>query len=273
MNIITERNIRNWFVRGCSIETGLKILKAFKVDRKILSSLKSKSTIAPKQVIELLAKIIGSVNPMTMELDFNFDTIDFDQTEKKSAISPLPTATPVPSVVPDIPPPIVTAPVQVDSPDTAIEYLTALSSIYEPKEKNKEKKREPKVIKELRKKAIKLHKQHSYLKFELGIVESDRKRYFIAREIMEEIIPELDKIYKNIRYWDKTGETPEIPKKEEFKKGVDTILKKESLRTRIAKINRILKRRLPNEKRVEYEKELLDKELELEDIIQLLNTL
>jgi len=67
---------------------------------------------------------------------------------------------------------------------------------------------EPHEIVALRQSAIPLHKRHSHLHALLTAATTDNARYELAAEIMERVIPPLDRTYDQIREWQRTGTLP-----------------------------------------------------------------
>ena len=288
MNMQLEKKIRRWFCNGNQLHSGLTLLTDIGVDKKIISMLDSSKEKNPSGVNLLIEKILLSIDPIDLVITFDFNSLDLSSLEvAEASISPLD----VPLSDTNLQSPVSTdlnvnndkgvviTPVDVPGiSDTMTDQekekdKLAISSVFDEINKEASTKDEPLEIKELREKAKMLHKQHAYLSFELGVAKTNKGRYKIAAEIMEDVLPKLDNIYDTIRHWQKTGTIPPLLGKDEFKKGVETILRKESLRTRIAKLNRLLKEKLPVLKKREYEKELLDKQIEFEKINQLLQTL
>lgn len=68
------------------------------------------------------------------------------------------------------------------------------------------KRAEPPAITDLRERAKGLHKRHAAVHAEMRLAKSRADRYALAREIMVEILPELDKTYDRIRKFKATGE-------------------------------------------------------------------
>lgn len=131
---------------------------------------------------------------------------------------------------------------------------------------------EPETIVALRQEAIPLHKEYSHLKAELfRMVVDDNKysnedRYTIAYKIMQEVLPTTDAIYDQIRAWNENGTLPPGP---EDRIKADTVKKVQrvySLRSRISRLKSSLKGKLDDKKRKEYEAELLDKEIEVQQL-------
>jgi hypothetical protein len=66
----------------------------------------------------------------------------------------------------------------------------------------------PDAIMELRDRAIELHKRESLVHAQMGVAARAGKKkeaYELAKEIMEDIRPELDGIYDAVREWEKSG--------------------------------------------------------------------
>lgn len=134
---------------------------------------------------------------------------------------------------------------------------------------------EPPEIQSLREKARQLHKRHSLVHAEMGLVDSDAARFERAREIMTELIPALDRIYDAIRAWEKNGTLPAPVVGNDVAR---QLLKKyihmdKTLRPRISRLKKMIKTRknmkgraLEDAEVARYEKELLEKELEVEEL-------
>ena len=122
---------------------------------------------------------------------------------------------------------------------------------------------EPEAITDLRAKAKNLHKLHSHLKAQLSTVGNDSDRYNIADQIMQKIIPGLDRIYDQIRHWEKTGNLPALLEQHLIDNPRAIANRINTLASRISKLRRFLKGDLVDKKRAKYEKELLAKEIEL----------
>jgi len=124
---------------------------------------------------------------------------------------------------------------------------------------------EPEAILMLRYKARKLHKRQAYLHAQLSLLETDEDRYNAAHEIMDVVIPALDKIYDQIRSWKETGDLPRSSSDYDrgFQEGVEALNRINSLGSRISKLKGLLKKNITDKEKLRYEKELLDKQLEL----------
>lgn len=129
---------------------------------------------------------------------------------------------------------------------------------------------EPAEIKSLRDLAIPLHKEYSHLKAELYLMTTDKDkyndkdRYEVAKKIMEDVLPETDEIYDQIKAWQEDGILPTSPQDDVVKQTVEKMQRVYSLRPRISRLKKwVSGDDLNDEKRKEYEKELLEKELEL----------
>ena len=121
--------------------------------------------------------------------------------------------------------------------------------------------------------AIKLHKEHSYLHALMVAAKNDRERGRLAKEIMEKILPALDREYDRLRAGaspdaDNTtnpDETPRTP--------VEMIKRQNSLRARTSRLRNHL---IPNAsslaRKQELQAELEAKETELNNLTALLAT-
>ena len=132
---------------------------------------------------------------------------------------------------------------------------------------------EPLQILALRQEARKLHKRQAMLHGQLSVVATDGERYELAKEIMEEVIPNLDRIYDTIRAWEKTGDLPTAAKSDDgFRRGVELMKRLNSLKPRISRLKSLLKKTSPDpDERQKYEKELKEKELEVLEIEEQIN--
>ncbi|PHN06951.1 hypothetical protein [Flavilitoribacter nigricans] len=129
---------------------------------------------------------------------------------------------------------------------------------------------EPEAIRALRAQAIPLHKRYSHLKAQLHTMVIDRdkytakERYDIAREIMQDVLPPTDELYDQIRAWEQDGTLPPDPEDNVVQQTVEKMQRVYSLRPRISRLKKWKDDpELDADKRREYTKELLDKELEL----------
>lgn len=68
---------------------------------------------------------------------------------------------------------------------------------------------EPPEVQQLREKARELRKKYSLLHAQLASAQSNEERYEIAREIMEEVIPQEDRVWDSIRRFEQSGIIPE----------------------------------------------------------------
>lgn len=123
---------------------------------------------------------------------------------------------------------------------------------------------EPDGILRLRLEARLLHKRHALLHARLYDEPEEEKRYELAEEIMETLIPGLDSIYDSIRNWQATGELP-LEAKPDGDVVQDTVRKMQriqSLASRISRLKGALKKKLPDSEAQAYQKELAEKQVE-----------
>lgn len=127
---------------------------------------------------------------------------------------------------------------------------------------------EPAEIQRLRLEARLLHKKHALLHARLMDEELEKNRLSLIREMMEEVIPALDGIYDDIREWQSTGELPKAGERnaDVVAETVQKMLRRDSLKSRISRLKSMLKKKLPDAERMNYEKELLEKEVEKKGI-------
>lgn len=155
----------------------------------------------------------------------------------------------------------------ISTPDTTTRRTDAIPATREEEE--------PAIIQELREKAIPLHKRYSHLKAQLYTHVEDRlkfsdvDRYEIAKEIMEDVLPPTDEIYDQIRAWEKDGTIPEEPQDDVVHQTVEKMQRVYNLRPRISRLKKfITDEDISADKREDYRKELLNKELELAELEQ-----
>lgn len=131
---------------------------------------------------------------------------------------------------------------------------------------------EPTEITTLRQRGRMLKKRESYLHAELVMVsnqppseERKEKLFELAREILVDIEFELDKVYGSIREWEEDGTLPVAGKQLIVQETVAKMKKRESLRTRISRVRGWLDggKKITDQERKEYEKELLEKGAQL----------
>lgn len=134
---------------------------------------------------------------------------------------------------------------------------------------------EPPEIDRLRQQGRLLKKREARLHAELCLVaqqEENEERagrlHSIAREIMEDIEPQLDDIYGQLRAWDQEGVPPVSDRRRIMEETVAKMNRRETLRSRIYRLRKWLDggKNLSEEKRRAYQVELNEKELELREI-------
>jgi hypothetical protein len=145
-----------------------------------------------------------------------------------------------------------------------------------------EKESVPQDIWDMYQRAINLHKQHSHyhaLLCEYAAQGQIKKTLSAAVEIMEVIIPALDKIYDSARAWEQTGKLPSGPARSEVIDEISTKMKqaaslKESIRKMQIAITRGRVHLKGNEFRpitaadiAKYEAKILNKQAELNSLI------
>lgn len=130
-------------------------------------------------------------------------------------------------------------------------------------------------IASLKAQALQLHRRHAHVLATLHASPTAAERLPLIKEIMEIILPELDDIYTTIRAGGVrlTGapiaDTTSIEYKQGVADGIKTARRIDYLKNRIFKLeskNGIIKNEKNSDKRKEYEKELIDKRKELNDL-------
>jgi hypothetical protein len=125
----------------------------------------------------------------------------------------------------------------------------------------------PEAIQKLHNRAKKLHKQHALLHSNLRQSDSPEDRYEICVLIMEDVIPQLDGIYDRIKTWEKTGKLPAVSDNDVVRNTVKKMNRRLSIIPRISRLKKFLENdQLDKKLKQKYEKELLDKQLELAKI-------
>jgi vacuolar-type H+-ATPase catalytic subunit A/Vma1 len=121
---------------------------------------------------------------------------------------------------------------------------------------------EPEEVAALRERGKKLLKKRAFLRGQLVAVETDADRYRLAREIMNEVTPAIDRTYDQIRAYEKNGTIPPMPEEKDImRQAVDMFRRRESLRTIIARKKRELKT-LKGAERTTLEVDILENEEE-----------
>ena len=131
---------------------------------------------------------------------------------------------------------------------------------------------EPDAILRLRKEARQLHKRQDDLKSRINLMAEnptrfkDHERYQVAEELIDVVTPELDGIYDRIRDWKKTGELPAVAKNNIVKDTVKKMQKLAALKSRVSRLKGMLNKRMLEVDRNKYEKELLEKRVEVKEL-------
>lgn len=125
---------------------------------------------------------------------------------------------------------------------------------------------EPPYISSLRKKAVLLLKKRDQARSQLKVAETDEQRYELAKNLMDELIPSIDETYGYIKQYEKEGVVPNVQEEDIIQQTVKKMLKLQSLKPRISRLKKMLSGVLTEKERQTYEKELLDKELLVQQI-------
>jgi hypothetical protein len=151
------------------------------------------------------------------------------------------------------------------------EEMTEIPSLEEENDRNSVNENtpttvEPATIQLLRSEAKLLHKTHSLVHARMVDATKDEMRYGFAKQIMEEIIPSLDAIYDKIRGWQDTGELPPATTSNRDRYIIEKMLRRNSLKSRISRINSTMGKGMNEVEKMKLQKELLEKEVELKEI-------
>jgi hypothetical protein len=132
---------------------------------------------------------------------------------------------------------------------------------------------EPEIVSQLRQKGRKLKKEEAYLHAQLVTTAQhpdQSKLYELSSAIME-IEYELDDVYGQIRRYEEKGELPIDNRRQLINEVVEKMKRRDSIRPRIYRIKKELKKDLDPIDRQKYEQELAEKETELKQIEEELN--
>jgi hypothetical protein len=132
---------------------------------------------------------------------------------------------------------------------------------------------EPEIVSQLRQKGRKLKKEEAYLHAQLVTTAQhpdQSKLYELSSAIME-IEYELDDVYGQIRRYEEKGELPIDNRRQLINEVVEKMKRRDSIRPRIYRIKKELKKDMDPIDRQKYEQELAEKETELKQIEEELN--
>lgn len=125
---------------------------------------------------------------------------------------------------------------------------------------------EPPYISSLRQKAVLLLKKRDQVRSQLKVAETDEQRYELAKTLMDELIPSIDEAYGHIKQYEEEGVVPNVQEEDIIQQTVKKMLKLQSLKPRISRLKKMLSGKLTPKERQTYDKELLDKELLVQQI-------
>lgn len=168
--------------------------------------------------------------------------------------------------------------VSTDIKERLIKRLRSLTSnVQHPKSNIQNLTPEHPIVTDLRAKGRKLKKEESYLHAQLVTTAKDTaqkdlqgKLYDLAAAIME-IEYELDDVYGQIRRYEEKGDIPIDNRRQLINEVVEKMKRRDSIRPRIYRIKKELKKELDHVDRQKYEQELAEKEAELKQIEEELN--
>jgi hypothetical protein len=127
---------------------------------------------------------------------------------------------------------------------------------------------EPEIIQQYREKGRLMMKLQADTHTRLKVSESDQERYVLAEDLMERIIPQLDKVYDALRAWESDSILPVAIEVDSIREAGKKLNKWKTIKDRVIRLKRYLKTGkneqgdLTDEMRLAYEKEILEKTLE-----------
>lgn len=120
---------------------------------------------------------------------------------------------------------------------------------------HKTEKKEPDVIKSLRKAAKNLHKEHAHHHTLMQQSDDTDERFLHADKIMRTIIPQLDENYDSIRAYHNTGVVPEDNEAETSLAAEEVKKVYQSLKPRVSRLKRKIKNARSKEEKEKYKQE------------------
>lgn len=129
----------------------------------------------------------------------------------------------------------------------------------------------PKEIIELRRKRYLLYEEYRSIKEQMANVPEDsstgdNQRYELAYKLMEEVLPEITSISDIIKEWESKGKVPLAKIKEDVRWTIGMMKKRESLRSSISRLKSQLKKEKKEKKRYSLERDIEEKQNELDSI-------
>lgn len=131
---------------------------------------------------------------------------------------------------------------------------------------------EPEAVRRLRQEGVMKLKEYSDMKTRLAMMVqgfsrySDEDRYEIASLMMEDLLPQIDAIYDKIRSYDESGILPSMSDSEIVQSTVRKMLKIQSLRPAISRLQKRLQEETDLVEKRKLELSLDEKRLELKQI-------
>lgn len=130
---------------------------------------------------------------------------------------------------------------------------------------------EPQAVRDLREKARRLHSEHRHVHAMMAAARNDRDRLTEAKKIMDEIVPQLDRIYRNIRVFENTGLLPTVADRMADSRA-DLLETRQKLREKASKLKKKIAATADGPNHERWQKELLATEkslLETDEAISL----
>lgn len=129
---------------------------------------------------------------------------------------------------------------------------------------------EPEVLTQYRAMGRRMLKIQADLHTRIKVADTDAARYELAEQLMEDVIPEVDRIYDAIRAYENDKVVPPAPEVDAVRIAAKKLVKEKYLHDRLIRLRRWLEagkkdgRSLSEVETSAYEKEVLEKTAELE---------
>jgi len=134
---------------------------------------------------------------------------------------------------------------------------------------------EPEAVALLRLQLRDAYKVYGTLKgqlYSLCISGQDNSRYDVARQIMEDVIPQIDALSAKLKAYDRSGILPSFSDREIVRLTVEKMKQLANMESRVSRLKGWLRsgvagtERLTTDKLAEYEKEKQEKELRIQEL-------
>jgi len=129
---------------------------------------------------------------------------------------------------------------------------------------------EPEVVFQYRNIGRRLLKQQADLHSKMKVAATDTERYLLAEQLMEEVIPEIDRVYDAIRDYEQHHVVPPPPEMDAVRVAASKLMKVKYLSDRISRLRRWIdtgakdKQPLTEAEKAGFKEEITEKEAALE---------